>query len=242
MDDQFNLKINAPKRWDQFLNKKNLFFNDKEFMQTLIEFMHNEKNICQQKEQAYGPFAAMVAVPKEVVFVDGVQKIINDDYFKMEDRQNIKEILSWRPISIGCNQVVLTGQAILHGEVVAAMRAGQYFKENNFIEPYDFSKNHCLLATTSAPCEMCLNVIKWLKPKKVIAGGSRLDTYEHTCFNEGLSSEGLKVLQTSQDYPEQESWVKELNAWGVEVSAGIMRSQVVEKILKSYEGIVYQPE
>ncbi|HMQ09761.1 MAG TPA: hypothetical protein PKC21_04415 [Oligoflexia bacterium] len=242
MDDQFNLKINTPQRWNQYLNKSEKILDDVEFIQILVEFMQNEKKFCEQNKLAYGPFAAMVAIPREVVFLDGSQKTIDNQFFLQEERQGIQKVLSWRPISLGCNQVVITGQAILHGEVVAAMLAGQYFKDNNFIEPYDFSKNHCLLATTSAPCEMCLNVIKWLKPKKIITGGSRLDTYEHTCFNEGLCNEGLKVLRLSQDCPEQESWVAQLNNWGVDVSAGIMRKQVVEEILKPYQGVVYQPE
>ncbi|MCI5071474.1 hypothetical protein MRY82_00840 [bacterium] len=242
MDDQFNLTISAPKRWDQFLQTSESFVEDKNFLKVLINFMQDEMRFCKQNQQAYGPFAAMVAIPQEVVFLDGSKKIMGDDYFKQKERAGIKEVLSWRPISIGCNQVVATGQAILHGEVVAAVRAGQYFKDNGFLEPYDFSKNHCLLATTSAPCEMCLNVIKWLKPKKIIAGGSRLDTYEHTCFNEGLTDEGLTILKASQNYPEQESWVEELDTWGIKVSAGVMRSQVIEEILKPYDGVIYQPE
>ncbi len=129
---------------------------------------------------------------------------------------------SGRLVAIGVNSVVRLGQAVLHAEMIAYMRAqarlGSYTLAAPRLGPH-------ALYTSCAPCAMCLGAALWSGIRELTYGASRDDAIRLR-FDEG------PVFPESYDYLEQR---------GIRVTRELLRGDAtrVLEMYRSRGGIIY---
>lgn len=129
---------------------------------------------------------------------------------------------SGRLVSVGMNLVVPSNNSVLHGEIVAFMmaqaRLGSYSLGGADLPAHT-------LATSCAPCAMCLGAALWSGVRRVICGAQREDA-ELLQFDEG------PVFPESYAY---------LESRGIEIVHGVCREEAaaVLELYSSRNGTVY---
>ena len=127
-----------------------------------------------------------------------------------------------RLISVGMNLVVPNNNSVLHAEIVAFMMAEARI-ESYTLGGADVPAH--MLATSCAPCAMCLGATLWSGVRRMICGAQREDA-EMLQFDEG------PVFPESYTYLENR---------GIEVVHGVCRDEAVAvlQLYLSRNGIVY---
>lgn len=125
-------------------------------------------------------------------------------------------------VSVGMNLVVPNNNSVLHGEIVAFMMAeaslGSYTLGGADFPPHT-------LATSCAPCAMCLGATLWSGVRRVICGAQREDA-EMLRFDEGPV------------FPESYTYLADR---GIQVVHGVCRDEAVAvlELYLSRNGTVY---
>ncbi len=94
----------------------------------------------------------------------------------------IFEEQSGRLVSVGVNLVALRSNAVLHAEIMAFMFAQRAAGSFTLASP-PLARAH-VLATSCAPCAMCLGAIHWSGVARVLVGATREDAMA-VGFDEG---------------------------------------------------------
>jgi tRNA(Arg) A34 adenosine deaminase TadA len=116
------------------------------------------------------------------------------------------ELETGRLVAIGVNSVVRLNNAILHGEIVACMRAQARLKTFTLGGPHGAAHE---LVTSCEPCAMCLGAILWSGVKRVVYGALREDA-QRLNFDEG------PVFPATYEYMARR---------GVEILGGMLRQE-----------------
>ena len=116
------------------------------------------------------------------------------------------ELASGRLVAIGVNSVVRLNNAMLHGEIVACMRAQARLRSFTLAGPRGVAHE---LVTSCEPCAMCLGAILWSGVKRVVYGALREDA-QRLNFDEG------PVFPATYEY---------LARRGVEIQGGMLREE-----------------
>ncbi len=103
------------------------------------------------------------------------------------------EAQSGRLVSVGVNLVEPYSNVALHAEVVALMFAGRELGTFSLASPPH--RVAYVLATSCAPCAMCLGAVHWTGVSRVVAGATREDATA-IGFDEGpVFPESLAYLE-----------------------------------------------
>ncbi len=131
-----------------------------------------------------------VALPSWIDEVVDASRVFADDTSRVElaiqlARENVErgtggpfgaavfDDQSGRLVSVGVNLVEQLGNSVLHAEVVAIMYAQQAV--GTFSLGGDATGSSHALATSCAPCAMCLGAVHWSGLSRVLIGASRED-------------------------------------------------------------------
>ncbi len=119
-----------------------------------------------------------------------------------------------RLVSVGVNLVALHGCSVAHAETLAIMLAQRRLGTHDLARP-GLSPHE--LATSAAPCAMCLGAIPWSGVRRVVCG-ARDEDIRAVGFDEGDKPPG---------------WAKKLQARGITVIEDVRRAEAAE-ILREY--------
>ena len=132
------------------------------------------------------------------------------------------DLTTFRPLALGVNLVVPTASAAAHAEVVAVCMAGQ--RVGNF-DLTEGNGGPTELATSCAPCAMCLGAIPWSGVSSVLIA-AREDDARSVGFDEGNRPA---------------DWVEDLRRRGISVTEDVLRGEAVA-VLQNYlegGGVIY---
>ena len=127
-------------------------------------------------------------------------------------------------VSLGVNLVTTLGSSILHGEVVAILRAQERVRSFTLAAP---GLPEHELVTSCEPCAMCLGAVLWSGARRLVCGATREDA-QSIAFEEGPV------------FPESYAYIERL---GIEVVRGVARAEGRE-VLELYArrgGPIYNP-
>ncbi len=103
------------------------------------------------------------------------------------------EAVSGKLVSVGVNLVEPSSNVALHAEVVALMFAGRALGTFSLASPPN--RVAYVLATSCAPCAMCLGAVHWTGVSRVVAGAT-LEDATAVGFDEGpVFPESLAYLE-----------------------------------------------
>lgn len=127
-----------------------------------------------------------------------------------------------RLVAVGMNLVVPSNNSVLHAEIVAYMMAEA--RIGSYTLGAAGGPRHTL-ATSCAPCAMCLGATLWSGVQRIICGAQREDA-ERLQFDEGPV------------FPESYTYLEER---GIEIVAGMCRDEAVAvfDLYLRHNGIVY---
>jgi len=127
-----------------------------------------------------------------------------------------------RLVAVGVNSVVRLGNSALHGEMIAFMMAQHHVQSFTLAAP-GLPRHE--LATSCAPCAMCLGAALWSGVKRIVFGAERQDAGD-LGFDEG------PVFADSYRY---------LRDRGMEIVGGVLREEAraVLRLYRSRGGQIY---
>jgi tRNA(Arg) A34 adenosine deaminase TadA len=170
-----------------------------------------------------GPIDVRIDLPEWAAEHERVGEVYTSDEARMRlvvglSRENVQrrtggpfaaavfETASGRLVAVGVNSVVRLNNAMLHGEIVACMRAQARLESFTLAGARGVAHE---LVTSCEPCAMCLGAILWSGVKRVVCGAMREDA-QRLNFDEG------PVFPATYDY---------LKRRGVEIRRGILREE-----------------
>jgi tRNA(Arg) A34 adenosine deaminase TadA len=141
----------------------------------------------------------VVVLPSWIAEVIGDARVYDDDQARVDlairlAQENVErgtggpfgaavfEETSGRLVSVGVNLVERLGNSILHAETVAIMFAQQAM--GTFTLAAQGEQHGHVLATSCAPCAMCLGAVHWSGLSRVLIGATREDAM-NIGFDEG---------------------------------------------------------
>ena len=181
-----------------------------------------------------------ICLPK---WTEGFLKGLPDSFSSPEDRmqvavelacENVKQntggpfgaavfdMDSGKLITVGVNCVVPGNCSLAHAETIAIALAQQALKTHDLSTKGNFE-----LATSCAPCAMCLGAIPWSGIKSVLCGASEGDA-RAIGFDEGAKPA---------------NWQQELQKRGIAVTETVLQNEARE-VLEEYKkasGKIYNP-
>ncbi len=188
-------------------------------------------------EKMGGPFGAATYLPKKIRLSGKGET----PWSQLDPQINFTfdEVTEWELFTLGANLVEVLGQAVFHAEIVACMLASEKLKQLKQPHSYNLWPAGLVLVTTSAPCGMCEKYLTWSRPRAVVAGTSLLDTIRESPFHEGISPPRLKKIEQELTAQPEEPWEKDLQDWGMEIRSGILRDEIIQRLLRAYAGTIY---
>jgi len=148
----------------------------------------------------------------------------------------VGDVKRWGLLQFAQNSVVRYRIAGLHGEAMNMMFTSVDLGH------YNLYRYGIAICTTSAPCDYCAASMCWYRPRMVVAGTTIPQTIAALNFHEAKSPAEVERLRAEADKydPETEDWVMMLREdLNITVYPGVMADEIVERLFKTYDGIIY---